>query len=143
MWIGLSKKNKIYRYFEMSFSYFGPFRVWGVTIIVTNNKTKPLNSLSTVYFVRKKDMFVYILLLWKNLDQQCTYWCQQNVNSSFDWVLLFSLGILLAKTNPVSLSLGFIFSRYIFLQFIFLDMIFGFQVFVDRCYQLLQTGFCR
>ena len=32
MWIGLSKKKKIYRYFEMSFSYFGPFGVRGMTI---------------------------------------------------------------------------------------------------------------
>ena len=25
-------KKKIYRYFEMSFSYIGPFGVWGVTM---------------------------------------------------------------------------------------------------------------
>ena len=35
MWIGLSKerKKKIYRYFEISFSCFGPFGVWGVTVV--------------------------------------------------------------------------------------------------------------
>ena len=33
------KKKKIYRYFEMSFSYFGPFRVWGVTNTLRDPKT--------------------------------------------------------------------------------------------------------
>ena len=29
------KGKKIYRYFEMSFSCFGPFGVWGVTVMVS------------------------------------------------------------------------------------------------------------
>ena len=28
------EKKKIYRYFEMSFSCFGPFRVWSVTLFM-------------------------------------------------------------------------------------------------------------
>ena len=33
-WIVKKRKKKIYRYFEMSFSCFGPFGVWGVTLRV-------------------------------------------------------------------------------------------------------------
>ena len=38
-WIVKKKKKKIYRYFEMSFSCFEPFRVWGVTNTLRDPKT--------------------------------------------------------------------------------------------------------
>ena len=45
IWIELSKGTKSTGTFEMSFSRFGPFRVWGVTNLAKNNK-KMSNAIS-------------------------------------------------------------------------------------------------